>query len=151
MPDSIKRVSTGDPLRISADWFNSVGELLRRRVPTPGQPATTQTAPAFTLVRVDSDLTGGGYYLGKFTAQANAAVDTGSTLAESQWMTSAFLGDCVIVNWLEQGETTHLLTATITGASTNNVFPAMLCGYAKSGDTYLPAYHIVGSRWKACA
>lgn len=104
---------------------------------------------------------GGGVYRGKARVRSDrfiSAAEMATTVSTADFFgTTEGVIDCFVFNWLEAGQSTHVLTATITDALTPGAFPAVQIDYAEDpspptsdSPRYLPIYHIWAGRLKGC-
>lgn len=132
--------TSGDPIRrhVSADWINTLNAILiPDDAPPPGDGSGGGASPRLALVRVDSNLSGGGLYRGKFSPIINRAASAAANTAAAVWMDTDNLADCVVVNWGDAGGSSHSLSA-------GQVMPAVKYGSVDVSGVLLPAYHVGG-------
>lgn len=101
-----------DGVRGSGVVRNDKDSLVIGTPPPSNKRDSDRPAKEFVWVKITGNETGGGKYQGKsYTHDGTTDIAATGNLAESELGTLAAAVDCRVLNYAEEGETTHDLTA----------------------------------------
>lgn len=128
----------GDGVRVTDD-------AIEIRQTTQRSPAEPSQGKKFLWVKITGNETGGGKYQGKsYTHDGTSDVAATGNLAESELGTLASAVDCRVLNFAEEGQSTHDLTSGTPKVDT------FLCHWFRTNSDGIKVCAVVAIDWEVC-